>query len=140
MPVTVKKKSGARSAKGAVRKTGKAATKKASVKKPRVTAIKEAYTKSQLINELSMMSELDKKEVLRVMDSLTNIMHRHLKKGGVGHFSLAGLMKLKVVKKPARKAGKGRNPFTGEEIMLKAKPASRSVKVQALKKLKEMAN
>mgnify|MGYP001313184168 CR=1 FL=1 len=139
MPAKVKKKSGEKSAKGAASKTAKTAT-KAAEKKPRITAIKEAYTKSQLMNEIAMMSELDKKEVLRVMDSLTTIMHRHLKKGGVGHFSLAGLMKLKVAKKSARKAGKGRNPFTGEEIMLKAKPASRSVKVQALKKLKEMAN
>ena len=85
------------------------------------------------------MSGLEKKEVLSVLDGLTTIMHRHLKKGGAGHFTLAGLMKLQVVKKPARKAGKGRNPFTGEEIMLKAKPASRSVKVRPLKKLKEMA-
>jgi nucleoid DNA-binding protein len=33
---------------------------------------------------------------------------------------------------------KGRNPFTGEEMMFKAKPASRVVKIQPLKKLKEM--
>ncbi len=136
MPVTVKKKRGAKSTARAPKKSAP----KVVAKQPRVTAIKESYTKSQLMNELTRISELEKKEVSRVMDALTTVMHRHLKKGGAGHFTLAGLMKVKVVKKPAKKARKGRNPFTGEEIMLKAKPASRSVKVQALKKLKEMAS
>ena len=124
MSVTMSKKSGSKGA----------------VKKMRTTAIKTAYTKSQLVSELAMTSGLEKKTVSCMLDGLATIMHRHLKKGGAGHFTLAGLMKLQVVKKPARKAGKGRNPFTGEEIMLKAKPASRSVKVRALKKLKEMAD
>jgi len=137
MPVA-KKKSGAKSAKITTKKPVKS-VKKADVKKSRITAIKEPYTKSKLITELTLMSELEKTEVLSVLDGLTTIMHRHLKKGGAGEFTLAGLMKLQVIKKPARKAGKGRNPFTGEEIMLTAKPASRSVKVRALKKLKEMA-
>ena len=48
-------------------------------------------------------------------------------------------MKLKVVRKPATKARKGSNPFTGEETMFKAKPARNLVKVRPLKKVKEMA-
>jgi len=44
-------------------------------------------------------------------------------------------MKLKAVNKPATKARKGRNPFTGEDVMLKAKPASRKVRVRALRTL-----
>jgi nucleoid DNA-binding protein len=47
-------------------------------------------------------------------------------------------MKVKVVKKPATKARLGKNPFTGEEIMIKAKPARKTVKVTALKGLKDM--
>jgi len=47
-------------------------------------------------------------------------------------------MKVKVVRKPATKARKGVNPFTGEEMMFKAKPARNVVKVLALKGLKEM--
>jgi hypothetical protein len=57
----------------------------------------------------------------------------------VGEFTLPGLMKITTVKKPAVKARKGINPFTGEETMFKAKPASVAVKVRPLKKMKEFA-
>jgi nucleoid DNA-binding protein len=53
-------------------------------------------------------------------------------------FTVPGLLKMRVVKKPATKARKGVNPFTGEEMMFKAKPASKVVKVAALKGLKDM--
>jgi nucleoid DNA-binding protein len=53
-------------------------------------------------------------------------------------FTVPSLLKLRVVKKPARAARKGVNPFTGEEMMFKAKPASKAVKVTALKALKDM--
>ena len=59
-------------------------------------------------------------------------------RGAPGIFTVPGLMKLRVVKKPATKARKGINPFTGEEMMFKAKPASKTVKVAALKGLKDM--
>ena len=48
------------------------------------------------------------------------------------------LMKIKTVSKPARKARKGINPFTKEEMVFKAKPARKAVKVLALKGLKDM--
>ncbi len=70
MPVTAKQKRGA---KGAAKKPEKS-VKTVATKKTRVTAIKEAYTKSQLINELILMSGLEKKEVLSVLDGLTTIM------------------------------------------------------------------
>ena len=47
-------------------------------------------------------------------------------------------MKIKVVRKPATKSRKGTNPFTGEAMIFKAKPARKVVKVLALKGLKEM--
>ena len=62
-----------------------------------------------------------------------------VRKGGAGEFTVPGLMKLVVKSKPATKARKGVNPFTCEEMMFKAKPARRIIKVRALKKLKEMA-
>jgi len=43
------------------------------------------------------------------------------------------------VKRPAKKARVGINPFTGEETTFKARPASVAVKVHALKGLKDMA-
>jgi hypothetical protein len=73
------------------------------------------------------------------LDELTNIIDGHIKKKGVGEFVLPGLLKIMTIKKPATKARKGINPFTGLETTFKAKPASTTVKVRPLKKLKEMA-
>jgi DNA-binding protein HU-beta len=55
-------------------------------------------------------------------------------------FTLPGLLKMKVVKKPATKAREGVNPFTGEKMMFKAKPASKKVRIMALKNLKGFVN
>ena len=59
---------------------------------------------------------------------------------GNGLFTMPGLLKMKVVKKPATKAREGINPFTGEKMMFKAKPASKKVRVMPLKNLKAMVN
>ena len=63
---------------------------------------------------------------------------KDLGKRGPGVFTVPSLMKIKVVRKPATKARKGINPFTGEETVFKAKPARNVVKVLPLKALKEM--
>ena len=75
-----------------------------------------------------------------VLDELAVIIERHIKKRAVGEFALPGLLKIKTVKKPAKKARKGVNPFTGEATTFKARPASTGVKVTALKRLKDMSN
>jgi len=79
-----------------------------------------------------------KSEILSVLESLEGLIAKELKPRGAGYFNLPGLLKIKVVKKPARKARKGVNPFTGEEMMFKAKPASKGIKVLPLKGLKSM--
>ena len=94
-------------------------------------------TKSEAYSYLADKTGLAKKEVNSVFDALTGLIKRDLKKGP-GIFSVPGLMKIKVVRKPASKARKGTNPFTGEEMMFKAKPARNVVKVLALKGLKDM--
>ncbi len=98
------------------------------------------YTKTQIVSQIAEETELSKKQVDSVIESLTEIIQLHINKKSVGEFVLPGLMKIQTVKKPATKARKGINPFTKEEVMFKAKPASVTVKVRALKKLKEMAN
>lgn len=138
-----KKKSVAK--KAVVKKTAvkKAATKKAVPKKAapqKATALKEAMTKTQLYAEIAEQTELSKKQVGEVFDALTAIVERHIKKRAVGQFTLPGLLKVKTVRKPATRARKGINPFTGEETMFKAKPARTVVKVLPLKKVKDMAN
>ncbi len=95
-------------------------------------------TKSQILSTLAEETGMSKKEVTGVLDALAGLAHAHLKQGGSGEFTVPSLgIKLRRVIKPAREARKGINPFTGEEIMIKAKPASRSVKATALKALKD---
>jgi len=115
----------------------KVAAKKAPAKK--LTAVSERYNKTQILNEIAENTELSKKQVQAVLDSLGDVIERHVKKRAVGEFVLPGLLKIQAVKKPAKKARKGINPFTGEETVFKAKPASIAVKIRPLKKLKEMA-
>ena len=109
--------------------------------KKKATALKEAMTKTQLLAEIAENTGLAKKDVAGVLDELTEIIERHIKKNAVGMFTLPGLLKIKTVKKPARKAQKGvPNPFRpGETMDVAAKPASIVVKAQPLKKLKDMA-
>jgi nucleoid DNA-binding protein len=95
-------------------------------------------TKSQVYGELAGDQELSRKQVAGLFDGLAGMIKKDLGKRGPGTFTVPGLMKIKVVRKPATKARKGINPFTGEEMMFKAKPASKGVKVLPLKGLKTM--
>ena len=117
----------------------KAVAKKATVvvKQPK-TAVTQAYNKSKIMASIAEASGVSKKQVSSVLEELGTLMHRHLRKGGAGEFTIPGLIKCRVVNKPATKARKGVNPFTGEEMMFKAKPARSVVKVRALRKLKDM--
>lgn len=134
----VAKKVVRKTAKKAVRKVAKTAAKPA-VKAMKTTAIKQAYKKTQITAYISEHTGLSKKEVSSVFEGLENLMHRHVRKGGAGEFSVPGLLKCRVVRKPATKARKGINPFTKEPCVFKAKPARNVVKVRPLKKMKEMA-
>ncbi|MBT4496932.1 MAG: DNA-binding protein [Gemmatimonadetes bacterium] len=106
----------------------------------KATALKEAMTKTQLLADLAENTGLAKKDVAAVLDELADVIERHVKKNAVGNFTLPGLLKVKTIKKPARKAQKGvPNPFRpGETMDVAAKPASTVVKVLPLKKLKDM--
>ncbi len=117
----------------------KAVTKKAVVAKAKTTAIQSKMTKSQILTEISENTQIIKKDVAAVLAELDLLIERHIKKRACGEFLLPGLLKIVTVKKPAVKARKGVNPFTGEEMTFKAKKATTVVKVRALKKLKEMA-
>ena len=112
----------------------KKVTPKSAIKIP--AKIAKTFTKSELLSTLAAKACIGKKETVLVLDALEEIMHAHLKKGGPEKFVLPGILKIVVKNVAARKARKGRNPLTGEEIMLKAKPASKKVKITALKNLK----
>ncbi|KZY31995.1 DNA-binding protein [Alcanivorax sp. HI0083] len=104
----------------------------------KVKTITEPMNKTQIVNQISETTGLTKKDVNAVFDELADIMEGHLKKRGAGQFTLPGLLKIVTQKKPATKARKGINPFTGEATTFAAKPARTMVKVRPLKKLKDM--
>ena len=92
-------------------------------------------SKSEILVRVAEQSQLSRKQVATVFDALSNEIKNALGRKGPGIFVVPGLMKLTIKNKPATKARKGRNPFTGEEIMIKAKPASRKVRARALRSL-----
>lgn len=111
----------------------------AAAPKRKTTAISEKMTKTQILTEIAENTNLTRKQVGDVLEELEVLIERSVKKRALGEFTIPGLMKITTVKKPATKARKGINPFTGEETMFKAKPASVAVKVRPLKKLKDFA-
>jgi nucleoid DNA-binding protein len=99
---------------------------------------KKPLTKSEIFAKIAEENELTRKQVSGVFDSLATLIGANLSRRGPGVFTVPGLLKLKVVRKPATKERKGINPFTGEPTIFKAKPARNVVKAQPLKKLKAM--
>ncbi|MDP3275006.1 MAG: HU family DNA-binding protein [Deltaproteobacteria bacterium] len=95
-------------------------------------------TKAQLFAELAEATDLPKKKVAEVFDALQEVMKKQLTGRGPGEFVLPGLLKVRVVKRPATKEREGINPQTREKITIPAKPASKRVRATALKGLKEM--
>lgn len=116
-----------------------ASAKKAGTSSRKAKAINSAFNKSALFTHIAEGTGLSRKQVASVFDELKGAIEGHVKKNGPQLFTLPGLLKIKVIHKPATKARKGINPFTGEETTFKAKPARNVVKVQALKALKQMA-
>jgi nucleoid DNA-binding protein len=110
----------------------------ATKKKP---AINSRYNKSQIIAEISDATELSRGQVKMVVEELSVLIERHIKKKSCREFVLPGIFKITTKEKPAQKAKKGvPNPFRpGETMDIAAKPKSTQVKVRALKKLKEFA-
>ena len=117
----------------------KAAPKAAPKAAAKPTPVKERWSKTQILNEISERVEISRKHVGAVMAELEGIIARHIGKSGPGEFVLPGMLKINTVKKPAQKARKGIDPFTKQERMFAAKPASVKVKIRPLKKLKDLA-
>jgi len=116
--------------------------KKVAVKKTitrKIPAVKKPMTKTEILKEIAGNTELTKKQVSSVFDEFAILIERHIKKRSPGKLVFSGLFKIEVKRKPATKARKGTNPFTGEKnFVFKAKPARRAVKITPLKKVKEM--
>ena len=80
----------------------------------------------------------EKKDVKKILEAVTTVAARQLKKGA-GKCTIPEMgVQLKLVRKPATKQREGRNPATGETIMISAKPSRKVVKAVVMKKLKDI--
>ncbi len=122
------------------------ASKKSAPKKPAakkvaapVKPMSSALSKSQLVTHLSERASVLAKDARNLLAALEDAITASVHKKGIGSFTLPGVFKIVTVKVPAKPARKGINPFTKQEQMFAAKPASTKLKVRALKKLKDAA-
>ena len=106
----------------------------------RLSPISTKLSRAQLLELLVAESGLRKSEIKRVLGALDSVIEASLGPEGGGQFMMPGLLKMTAVRRPAVKARRGINPFTGEETWFKAKPPSTGVKIRPLKKLKRLAN
>ena len=138
----VRKTAGRKTAarKTAARKTAarKTAPRKAAARPAKITPASKTRTKGEIYNLIAGQTELSRKQVVSVFDALSGVLAADLGRRGPGTCNIPGLAKVVVQRKPATKARRGINPFTGEETTFKAKPARNVVKVRALKNLKTM--
>jgi nucleoid DNA-binding protein len=105
-----------------------------------IRPIREKLTKSALLTHIAEKTDLTRKQVGDVLNTLEGVMFGSVHPNGSGEFILAGILKITLRKVPARKAGTLiRNPATGEMMKAAAKPASVRVKLRALSKLKAAA-
>lgn len=104
-----------------------------------IKPIKTTLNKTSLVAHLAEASGVEPRGVKAVMAALEGTVLASVNKKGAGAFVLPGLLKVTAIAVPAKKARKGINPFTKEETVFKAKPATTKLKVRPLKKLKDAA-
>lgn len=105
---------------------------------PKATAVRAKMSKAAILSHIANETGLTRGQVDGVLNNLEALILRHIKKRSVGEFSLPGLLKIRSVRVPATKKRMGRNPKTGEQIEIPAKPAKNRVRITALKRMKEM--
>jgi len=89
-------------------------------------------TQTQLTNAVADRADISRAEAKRVLATLEEIVLEEL--GNAQKVRIGGLVQLTVRVKPAQKARKGRNPATGEEITIAAKPAGVDLRARPLAK------
>jgi len=142
-PVALKTKAAKKStlkAKKASKPAKQAKIAKAPQLKKITLSVKKPLTKSQTLEHLANATGLKRKEVANILEAIVSLMEAHLSKKGPGEMNFAGILKCRLVHKPATKARQGINPFTGEPMTFAAKPARSVIKIRPLKKLKELVS
>ncbi len=122
----------------AKRTTKKIAASTTATKK--LTAITNTQTKSEILGTIAADTGLTKQQVAKVFSSMSDLLARHINNQGSGEFTIPDTgVKIRRTMKPARKERMGRNPATGKQMKIAAKPACNTVKVIPLKALKDVA-
>ena len=119
------------------KKSAKATKTSAAAPKGKVPKADKPRSKGAVVTGIAEATGLNRKQVSGLIESLNSMITQDLAKSGPQKFTLPGLAKFTVVRKPATKARKGINPFTGEEMMFKPKPARNVVRIRPLKALKD---
>lgn len=101
--------------------------------------IKTAFNKTTLAAHLAEQTGVEPKAVKAVIAALEATMLASVHKKGLGEFTMPGLYKVAVTNVPAKKKRTGIDPFTKQERVFAAKPATVKIKLRALKKLKDAA-
>ncbi|MCB1856843.1 MAG: HU family DNA-binding protein [Gammaproteobacteria bacterium] len=148
--MAVKKKTATQTVSAATSGAKKATAKKAVAKKSaavqgikaakpiRLKSIPERQTKTQILQAIAEETGLTRKQVADVFCSLSDLIQRHMQRRGSGEFAIPDTgVKIRRVRRPARKSRMGRNPSTGETIKIAAKPATTVIRIAALKALKD---
>jgi len=104
-----------------------------------VQPIKSAFNRTSLVAHLAQLAAVEIKAVKAVIASLEATILASVHKKGLGSFTLPGLLKVNVTNVPAKKKRTGIDPFTKQERVFAAKPATVKIKTRALKKLKDAA-
>ncbi len=91
-------------------------------------------TQAQLVTAVADRADMSKAEAKRALEALDEIVLEQL--GNAEKVRIGGIVQLTVRVKPATKKRTGRNPATGEEITIAAKPASVVVRARPLAKTK----
>jgi hypothetical protein len=104
-----------------------------------VKPINTAFNRTSLTTHLAELAAVEVKAVRAIMASLEATILASVHKKGLGSFTLPGLLKVNVINVPAKKKRTGIDPFTKQERVFAAKPATVKIKTRALKKLKDAA-
>jgi DNA-binding protein HU-beta len=102
------------------------------------THSRQQLSKRGVLLAIAKDTGLSNKQVAIVLDCLSLLIKRNIAKKGPGVFNIPGICKITVQHRPATKQRTGINPFTGQSMVFKAKPAHNHVRIQPLKALKEM--
>jgi nucleoid DNA-binding protein len=97
----------------------------------------QKLTKSQFVAALAEKTGVTKKQASAMLDAMNSIIVKQLGKQGPGEVTIPGLLKLTVKDKPAVPEHEGVNPFTKQPTIIKAKPASKTVKARSVKALND---